>query len=392
MTALRCIAAVAVGLAAMIAMTAPVGGQEPPEYVEPPCFSPTGCVALDMELLLRLQREGGDSDALSLLEVRSFFNLPPPPSPNESGVIPFVVGGTPVPPLFDEVVRIRFDVGGATPALCTGVALGPNAVLTAGHCGCAAEGSYRIAFPKPSDTFLQDYFYDERRLSQPPLPYFGFDCRYPQRPQPGRDLALLFLAPANTGFNLVPPPVMPLFQPYGQAREDRLRNLLVLGYGRREDGAFPRQLIGASVPVVDFFCLVLRSNPSGCSVFREFVLSSLVSESDAEADTCDGDSGGPVYFIGETARPDGRLELHRHLVGITSRGLGGVPQFGGTGCGGGGIYTAVAHPDVMSWLAVNGVSLDHGATARRFAETVVAAPPQVDFPFPIPFEGFNFEN
>lgn len=363
MTVPRCVATVAAGLAAMIAVAIPAGGQEQPEYVEPDCLRTTGCIALDMELLLRLQREGGDSDALSLLEVRSPFNRT------------FVFDGEPVPPLFDEVVRIRFDVGGATPALCTGVALGPNAVLTAGHCGCAAQQSYRVAFPKTSDTIKVDYFYDERRLSRPPLPFFGFDCRYPYLPQPGRDLALLFLAPADTGFDLVPPPVSPMFLPFGQARAGRLRNLLVLGYGRREDDTFPRELIGASVPVVDFFCLVLRRNPSGCAVFREFVLSSLVTETDAKADTCDGDSGGPVYFIGETARPDGRLELHRHLVGITSRGLGGVPQFGGTGCGGGGIYTAVAHPDVMAWLAVNGVPLDHGATARRFAAKAFDFPP-----------------
>ena len=162
---------------------------------------------------------------------------------------------------------------------------------------------------------------------------------------------------------------MPMLVPYRIAQEGHLKQLLVVGFGLTEslgDG-FPDGLIGASITLRDPFCLLDQGLPGGCAVFREFTLSNLVTNLDS-SDTCGGDSGGPVYFIAPEPRSDGTIFLHRYLVGITSRALGGVPQVFGGQCGGGGIYTAVAHPDVLEWLALQGVPLELGTAARRFAE------------------------
>ena len=169
---------------------------------------------------------------------------------------------------------------------------------------------------------------------------------------------------------------------YQLAVKGRLQNLLVAGYGREGgDGRFPRGLVAASTRVRDFFCLQDQWSAGGCAIFREFTLANLVSDL-SNADTCDGDSGGPVYFVAQRLRPDGKVMLHRMLAGITSRGLGGVPQFGPGQCGGGGVYTAVAHPDVLKWLAVNGVPLELGLAARRFAERGIPAPSDSDTAVP----------
>ncbi|WP_155956468.1 trypsin-like serine protease [Rhizobium sp. CF080] len=280
-----------------------------------------------------------------------------------------VIDGVVVPPLFDEVVRITLRVGDVE-ALCTGVALGDNTVLTAGHCGCALASTYRIQYPRFGDPAFETQFYRPRTLARAPLTFFGYDCQRPDTPQPGRDLALLFLSPVKPEdrSGVTPPPVASMIVPYELAQAGKLESMLALGYGRRENGDFPRDLIAAFIGLRDPFCLNDRGDASGCAPFREFTLSSLVSETDPAADTCDGDSGGPVYFIHGKINDSGMAEYHRILVGITSRGLDGVPQFGPTDCGGGGVYTAVGHSDVLKWLAVNGVPLEVGDQARRYVE------------------------
>ncbi|WFP61464.1 MULTISPECIES: trypsin-like serine protease [unclassified Mesorhizobium] len=335
----------------------------------PPSPNPF-CMAADFRSLLRLQTSGGDirliSDDSLLIEVDATGHA-------TSGIHDRIFEGIRIPPILDEVVRIEFDVGLSRPALCTGVALNRNTVLTAGHCACAVQAAYRVSFPRYSGKMFraqESEFHDPRKLSRPPLPFLGYDCRRLMYPQPGKDLGLLFLEPSaapSSEFDPVAPPAAPFFLLHDMLNKGELRNLLIFGYGRREDQTMPHDLIGASTPIRDPFCLRDRYDGAQCGIFREFTLSSLVTEVDPGADTCDGDSGGPVYFIGTKSLPEG-VELHRMLVGITSRGLGGVPQFGQGYCGGGGVYTAVAHPDVLKWLAVNGVPLEVGLTAKRFAE------------------------
>src|SRR4029453_14849785 len=65
------------------------------------------------------------------------------------------------------------------------------------------------------------------------------------------------------------------------------------------------------------------------------------------ADSCNGDSGGPVYYMGI----DGKL----YLAGLTSRGLPSLP------CGGGGCYVRVDF--FQAWIKETLTRL--GATAAE---------------------------
>lgn len=369
----------AASVVALLCLSFATHAQEPKQgdIGYPKCEWADGCDVFNLEYILKLQQSGGDIRAIPTDKLRLEIGADGRPKVDDGIRID---NGILIPPLLDEVVRIEFDVGLSQPALCTGVALNRDIVLTAGHCTCAAQTAYRIRFPRYSKKNLnfnraveplESEFYDPRTLSRRPLPFFAFDCQRMMDPQPGHDLGLLFLEPSSLPldeFNPVAPPAVSVFLPYELSRKGELRNLLIVGYGRREDNSFPHNLIAASTAVRDPFCLNDRFDPSRCAIFREFSLASLVTETDPGADTCDGDSGGPVYFIGSKLRPDGLTEFHRLLVGITSRGLGGVPQFGLGYCGGGGIYTAVGHPDVLKWLAVNGAPLELGLGASRFAE------------------------
>lgn len=277
-----------------------------------------------------------------------------------------IIGG--FPSLLPEIARIRFLNANGGAALCSGVAVAADRVLTAGHCGCGITNSYEVELPRSAQSeneVIDPRFFPKRRLVRPPLLFPRYDCRNPDRPQPGRDLALLFLdAPASEELAW-PPPVAPMFLVRG---DDKLAGLLIAGYGRTENADFPRGLRAAWAAVRDFFCVNGRVGGSPCASFREFVLSNLSSRARPAEDTCDGDSGGPVYWIGSTPRGDSAAETHRFLVGITSRSLLGVPQFGPTGCGGGGVYTTIGHVDVLGWLNLNGAPLEVGLEARHFAE------------------------
>jgi hypothetical protein len=341
-------------------------------YVFPDCEGL--CYFVDLEPLLNLQTRGGDIRSISatelIAEARSGKRV-------SGGIEIKIWDGLPVPPILDEVVKISVDLGEGRTATCTGVALGRDTILTAGHCTCSPQADYSIFFPHSSPKTESDYFYPPRKLIRAPVRFAGYDCRDRDFAQPGRDLGLLFLEPTalpQQEFDPIPPPAISMMAAYQLAARGRLQNLLVAGYGRTEDdGRFPRGLVAASTRVRDFFCLQDQSSPDGCAIFREFTLANLVSDL-SEADTCDGDSGGPVYFVAKRLGPDGKVMLHRMLAGITSRGLSGVPQFGPGQCGGGGVYSAVAHPDVLKWLAVNGVPLELGLGARRFAERGIPAP------------------
>jgi hypothetical protein len=41
------------------------------------------------------------------------------------------------------------------------------------------------------------------------------------------------------------------------------------------------------------------------------------------------------------------------------------------GCGGGGVYSAVGHVDVLGWLNINGAPLEVGLSATDFADVTV---------------------
>lgn len=271
------------------------------------------------------------------------------------------VGGKPV--YLPEVLRIEFAGRNGQGSLCTGVAVAADKVLTAGHCGCSPWESYVVrAIELGSETPAPER---TLRLAAKPRIFPGYDCRFNGAPQPGRDLALLELDGSID--KVRPAPVAPMFLVYDHPET---RRVLIAGYGRTESGRFPLGLLGAFSRIADHFCRRGVFAASRCSRFREFVLSNMVSGSSAAADSCDGDSGGPVYWHTNVEMSGGTQELHRFLIGITSRGLRGVPQFGPTACGGGGIYTSIGHVDIIAWLTANGAPVEVGLEAKEFAYRV----------------------
>ncbi|WJI42194.1 trypsin-like serine protease [Mesorhizobium sp. C120A] len=267
-----------------------------------------------------------------------------------------VFEGTPV--ILPEVVKIVFKAEDGSPAFCTGVAVAADRILTAGHCGCGIPESYSVRFLSAPNLSSEDI-----TLDRAPVVFPGFDCIRELEPQPGRDLAVLYLQIA--GEDIKPPPIAQMTLPF---EGTTARRAFIAGYGRTETGAFPNGLLGAFTPIKDYFCIRGGYAGSPCASFREFVLSDLISSAVPGVDSCDGDSGGPVYWFGKTMGHDGIEEVHRFLIGITSRGLSGVPQYGATSCGGGGIYSVVGHVDVLAWLSVNGATSSVGLNARHFAE------------------------
>lgn len=260
---------------------------------------------------------------------------------------------------FREVVKITFDAPGG-PALCSGIAVAIDRILTAGHCGCENPETYVVTVSK--ERFKNDSLsLTKHTLAKPPVLYRGFDCNNAGLPQPGRDAAILHLATPIEGLRV--PPAAAMFP----ISNDTKSQIIVAGYGRTIEGNFPAGLLAARTSVVDHFCALGQVSSSICAPFREFVLSSLVTAIAAGVDTCDGDSGGPVYWIFPGRDSAGVTRLRRFLIGITSRGLAGVPQFGVAGCGGGGIYTTVGSVEMLGWLAANGAPLEVGLGARHFA-------------------------
>jgi hypothetical protein len=75
-----------------------------------------------------------------------------------------------------------------------------------------------------------------------------------------------------------------------------------------------------------------------CQPYYELVAAGL------NRDTCNGDSGGPIYVFGDDGQP--------YVVGITSRGT--VPN---ADCGVGGVYVLLVAPPIRDWLTARGVSL-----------------------------------
>jgi Trypsin len=101
-----------------------------------------------------------------------------PPGPK-----PKVIEGKPA--YFREVVKVTFTVPSGGTALCSGIAVASDRVLTAGHCGCADVESYRVTVNAERVGFGVDPP-TVHALSKPPVLYRSYDCANAPVPQPGR--------------------------------------------------------------------------------------------------------------------------------------------------------------------------------------------------------------
>jgi Trypsin len=268
---------------------------------------------------------------------------------------------------FNEVFKIKFKTPAGLDDFCSGVLLATPAtsgvitgaipILTAGHCSCGRPDSYQAV------SGVDDKNAKSFQLMTQPVRYPGFSCLFPPESQIGRDLALLWLRdeqkqPGGLAAAYPFSSEFPLIATMHQVYQDSLtRRLVGVGYGLTETNQVPTGTIGAIIPIQSFFCSSGAFAASACASFREFVLAVPAGPGLNQPDSCGGDSGAPIFWVPPATTNDGAQNLlgHRHVVGITSRGLAGVQNIPGMTCGGGGIYTAVGHPDVIAWLTTQGV-------------------------------------
>jgi hypothetical protein len=255
--------------------------------------------------------------------------------------------------LRQNIVRISFDNPDGTTGVCTGVFVSTDYILTAGHCSCGVEVSYRIRYQVTPDPIGEGA---KLELVGPVQRFSGYDCSVANTrnapPQIGRDLALLRIDINKLTYPNVPSPIA-VASLVGLGRNGIPLRLAIVGYGYTETGELPQHLKYGYSTVRDPFCVRGFYQLSVCAMFREFVMSSTVAETDElGVDSCGGDSGGPVFSIRETEQ--GFVTV---LVGITSRALAGVAQDPRLICGGGGIYTAVGTTAVLDWLEGFGVHI-----------------------------------
>ena len=253
-----------------------------------------------------------------------------------SDAVPHIFNGSEAPQ-YQYVVGISFLKNGRE-GTCTGTLLGKRLVLTAAHCGCGTSYSVTQELRMASGKF--------RRVIDPPILFDSLICQR-SAIRPGYDLALLRLAEdadVADDYDAVPPLAFSL----GKLTRTGT-DLIVVGYGLTESRTSGVRM-QASVPVFTADCAQRQYVAAGCAPFLEMILSASARTSGSRtADTCSGDSGGPVFAM--RSIQGGVAPV---LVGVTSRPAPFPHIDAEDHCGGGGFYTVVGRTDVITWLQNNG--------------------------------------
>lgn len=210
--------------------------------------------------------------------------------------------GEPGAPGHDGVVALA-NRGGV---ICTGTLLRPDVVLTAAHCR-TATGVFSGASPNA-------------RLGRARV------ARFVAHSSRGVDLGLAFLKTPLPGPR------------YALAIDDVLEGRArFVGYGCEDDRGCrelgKRKYFDFPMRDSEARCSWARSSELGCSPTTEMVLPRGVG-----ADTCRGDSGGPLLRPNPLHDANDPESTPWFVVAVTSRGLAHAERL----CGEGGIYVRIA--------------------------------------------------
>jgi hypothetical protein len=203
-------------------------------------------------------------------------------------------------PLLDVVA-----VGNSAQFHCTGIVVGPKAVLTAGHCLPAT----RVLFGSSVTT-----------------PILVSSVNLSVRAEPGIDIALLWIDGEAT---------IPARAWHDTADGEPAALGKIAGFGATDHSATrgAGEKRAARIPLQGWGCDLSRVRTTGCVPSIE-----LLAVAPGGVDTCDGDSGGPLLE---------RVGNQWRLLGITSRPLASARKR----CGEGGIYTRI--DTITDWLRRN---------------------------------------
>jgi len=218
---------------------------------------------------------------------------------------------------FRDCVSVGIQVGTGNQFCCTGTLVGKNVVVTAGHCFfCAGGGASGASIA-----------YVGTDISKPGTVIKGKITRHPKYSQGGlhNDLSVIVLE------SDVPETVAKPRRIATKAEIDNATFVRAVGFGNSDfqstTGFGIKRLV--DIPVASISCS--RTNDStkyGCDKKLELVAGFLSLGSD----TCNGDSGGPIYVL--TGDEDASKDENWAIAGATSRATSTAAR----PCGDGGIY------------------------------------------------------
>lgn len=209
---------------------------------------------------------------------------------------------------------------------CTGVLIGPNMVLTAGHCVDDAVTRIQIGRSIWDDT--SPVTYGVRRVVRHP----DYNLEFASRTGPRNDISILILDRDVAGVAPVgiTDPAVVAVDPDGRFDDPMVR---LVGFGNTDRAASYGFGIKREVDVP-----IIALQQSAADNEREaaqryaFHPATEFAAGLQDRDTCTGDSGGPAYYL-----TPGTQGKERNVLGLTSRSVAGARW----DCGDGGVYTLV---------------------------------------------------